>query len=49
MKVGSMTESQEVFYYRNQRFSDQRFVICVRSRFKIVLRQKTSENSCTGI
>ena len=30
MKVGSITESQETFSYKNQRFSDQKFIICVR-------------------
>ncbi|ELI6455823.1 AAA family ATPase [Flavobacterium psychrophilum] len=30
MKVGSVTESQETFSYKNQRFSEQKFIICVR-------------------
>lgn len=30
MKVGSITESQETFSYKNQRFSEQKFIICVR-------------------
>jgi energy-coupling factor transporter ATP-binding protein EcfA2 len=30
MKVGSVTESQETFSYKNQRFSDRKFIICVR-------------------
>ncbi|OXA96111.1 AAA family ATPase [Flavobacterium hercynium] len=30
MKVGSLTESHEIFSYKNQRFSEQKFIICVR-------------------
>lgn len=30
MKVGSITESQETFSYKNQRFSDQKYIICVK-------------------
>ena len=30
MKAGEITESQEVFSYKNQRFSNQKFIICVR-------------------
>lgn len=30
MKVGNITESQETFSYKNQRFSEQKFIICVR-------------------
>lgn len=30
MKVGNITESQEIFSYKGQRFSDQKFIICVR-------------------
>lgn len=30
MKVGSVTESQETFSYKNERFSEQKFIICVR-------------------
>lgn len=30
MKVGNITETQELFSYKNQRFSEQRYIICVR-------------------
>ena len=30
MKVGSVTESQETFSYKDQRLSDRKFIICVR-------------------
>lgn len=30
MKVGTITESQEAFTYKNQRFSDLKFIICIR-------------------
>lgn len=30
MKVGNITESQEMFSYKSQRFSEQKYIICVR-------------------